>query len=103
MSCSACQVVRELEPGLVPTSCEECEPVDLMEENEEAWELACKFPGIIKSDLTGVRADYGSALEILSELRISRRTAMLRKLDAIAAGYNDGKSKHRRRGGQRQR
>ena len=79
-------VLRGLEPHMVPASCEQCGKVDLLEENEEIWEMLISFPGVIRSDMGGLSVDYQSAIYVMERMGIND-TGCLQKLEAIVRGY----------------
>jgi len=71
-----------------------------MEENAEAWEFFARFPGVIRSDLSGLSVDYQAAVHVMGELGIGETLPILRKLEAIARGLR-GKAREGGRAGER--
>ncbi len=73
----------------MPASCEQCGKTELLEENREAWEFVCTFPGVLTSSgfSAVLRVDYGAVREIAAELKISNISELLIKLEAVASGY----------------
>ena len=64
--------------------------VELAEENQDAWEFLCCFPGVLTANGMSpvLRVDYGSVREMAAETGIQDKAALIVKLEAIARGYN---------------
>lgn len=88
-------MIRDLDPARVPSSCERCGKVELLPDNEEAWEFVCMFPGVLTANGMSpmLRVDY-SAVQALAVGASAEETAgLIIRLEAIARGYNRKRDK----------
>jgi len=90
-------VLRELDPGRVPASCEQCGKVELMEENEEVWSLFLRFPSIVRSDgFGGISLDHRAATYVAERETDCDIIECLEKFESIVKGLRSrhGDRKH---------
>jgi len=88
-SCRACKVLRQLAPDKVPASCESCQPAKpLLLQNLEAWDLACRYAGLFRTDgFTGrIAVDYPAARIVAAEEGLPDPLWFVEQLEAVARG-----------------
>jgi len=79
--------MRQLDPSKVPADCEQCGKVEIGEGNLDVWEMLMQFPGILKSEISGITVNYSAAIFILEKARIENPLEYLQKFEALARGY----------------
>ena len=74
----------------MPSSCEQCQPADLLPENEDLREIVERFPGVINICLQTGRwtMNYPAAREVADAAGITNRLDFYEALEAIAKGSN---------------
>ena len=74
----------------MPASCEQCNPVELLPGNRESWDLANRFPDMIRPDPHARRyiVDYPAARAVAEAAHIPDPLRFFDDLTAIARGLN---------------
>jgi len=74
---------------MIASLCEPCPAPDLIVENEEVWEIFCRFPGMMEADFFGgLSVKYGAAERIAARRGIADELYFIEALEAIAKGLS---------------